>query len=346
MIHGWGPVVPSGLAPEHAGVPVLALRQRLAAQGYDLPPEAGGAEPRFDPALVKTVQQFQRDHGLNPDGIVGPATLGELNKTPQDRLASVIAAMERERWMNRELGDRHVWVNLPDFSATILENGRVVLQSRAVIGKTAPALRTPEFSDLMSYLVINPSWTVPRSITVREYLPQLKANRYALPQLQVLDRRGRVLRRSAVNFSAYSARSFPYVLRQPPGADNALGRVKFMFPNAYSIYLHDTPAQALFARERRAFSHGCIRLARPQAFAHVLLGWQNEDPEAVYRRHLASGRETTVGLRVPVPVHIVYRTAFAPQSGRLQYRPDIYGRDAAVFDALTQAGVSLGAVRS
>lgn len=330
------------LAPEDSSPDVVALRQRLAAQGYG----AGGGGAVYDAPLVQRVMQFQRDHGLTVDGIVGKATLGEVNKDPEDRLESVIVAMERERWMNFDLGARHVWVNLPDFTAQIMDGDAVAFETRAVIGKTARSHRSPEFSDVMDYLVINPTWNVPRSITVREYLPMLQKNRYAAGHLRLLDRNGRRVPRSAVNFNAYDARSFPYVLKQPPGPGNALGTVKFIFPNSFNIYLHDTPAKALFERDLRAFSHGCIRLNQPHGFAHVLLARQSDDAEALFQRHLDSGRETVVRLQTPVPVHIVYRTAFARGSGAMQYRRDIYGRDKAVSQALQNAGVSMQAVRS
>jgi murein L,D-transpeptidase YcbB/YkuD len=196
----------------------------------------------------------------------------------------------------------------------------------------------------MEHMVINPSWGVPRSITVKEYLPLLQRNPNAIRQFQVLDSRGRVVPRGAVNFAAYNARNFPYGLRQPPSDGNALGLVKFMFPNPYNIYLHDTPSKSLFEHEVRAYSHGCIRVADPFDLAYALLSMQTDTPEADFKAALTSGRETTVKLEQNVPVHLVYFTAYPTAKGKMAYARDVYGRDAALYEALVAAGVALGGV--
>jgi murein L,D-transpeptidase YcbB/YkuD len=214
-----------------------------------------------------------------------------------------------------------------------------------VIGKNVPDQRSPEFSDVMEHMVINPSWGVPRSIIVKEYLPLLQANPNAVSHLQVIDGRGRVVPRGAVNFAAYNSRTFPFALRQPPSDDNALGLVKFMFPNPHNIYLHDTPSKSLFAKEIRAYSHGCIRVADPFDLAHALLSVQSKAAEAEFDAHLKTGDETTVKLLTVVPVHLVYFTAYPGTKGRISYRRDIYGRDSALFDALSAAGVELPGVQ-
>jgi murein L,D-transpeptidase YcbB/YkuD len=194
-------------------------------------------------------------------------------------------------------------------------------------------------------MVINPSWYVPRSIITKEYLPQLQQNPNAVNQLIITDGRGRVVDRSAVDFTQYSQTNFPYSMRQPPSRGNALGLVKFMFPNRYNIYLHDTPAKSLFGRETRAYSHGCIRLADPFDFAYALLAPQTSDPEAYFQAELRTGRERRVDLEQPLPVHLVYRTAFTKAEGRMQYRRDIYGRDTRIWNALAREGVVIRAVR-
>lgn len=339
---GWGPAVPAGkLQPGDNGPAVVALRDRLAAMGY-----LGRTATRdFDGMLQAAVQQFQLDHGLTPDGIAGDATIAEVNVPPEARMESVTVAMERLRWMNgTDLGDRHVWVNLPDFTARIVDHGSVTFETVSVVGMNQSDRRTPEFSDLMEYMVVNPTWYVPRSITVKEYLPMLQKNPNAVSHLNVVDRSGRVVSRSSVNFAAYSARTFPYSINQPPSDANALGLVKFMFPNQWNIYLHDTPSKSLFQKEVRAFSHGCIRLGRPFDFAYALLAAQSDDPEGLFAAHLDPGRESRINLEQPVPVHLVYFTAWPTPRGRMDYRRDIYGRDAAIFDALAAAGVALPAV--
>lgn len=335
---GWGPEVPGGatLRPGESGPRVVALRNRLQAMGW----LGRSAAAVYDEGLAAAVRAFQAAHGLTPDGVAGPGTLAEINTGPEARLAAVIAGLERLRWINIDRGSRHIWVNLADFTTQIVDEGRVSFSTRAVIGQADAARQTPEFSDLMTYMVINPSWTVPRSIIARDYLPQLQRNPNAVSHLQLVDSSGRVVNRAAVNFAAYSARNFPFHLRQAPGPSNALGRVKFMFPNRHAIYLHDTPQRALFAHEVRAYSNGCIRLNDPLEFAYALLARQEEDPEGSFGRILRSGVETRVNLAQPVPIHIVYMTAFTDARGALQFRRDVYGRDAKVVAALRRAGVA------
>lgn len=336
---GWGATIPPArLAPGQDGESVVALRDRLIRMEY-LRPTAAAA---YGAPMAEAVSQAQRDYGLSPDGIAGPATIAALNVGIADRLGQILVAMERERWLPRDAGRRHVWVNLPEFRSRLIEDGEVVFETRAVIGKDTGDRRTPEFSDVMEYMVVNPSWFVPRSIVVNEYLPKLRANPGALGQLRITDRSGREVSRSR-GFSQYTAKTFPYSMRQPPSSRNALGLVKFIFPNAYNIYLHDTPAKDLFARDVRAFSHGCIRLADPFDFAHALLKAERDDGAAYFQRILNSGSETRVPLAVPLPVHIVYFTAIPKPRGGMEWRADIYGRDAAVLSALQRAGVVLPA---
>lgn len=339
----WGPKVPgSALEPGNAGKSVVALRNRLIAMGY----MKRSATQSYDANLQKAVQEFQLAHGLNPDGVAGEATLREINVQPETRLASVIVAMERERWTNIPKGKRHILVNIPEFTARIIDNGKESFSTRVVVGKNVSDQRTPEFSDVMEFMVINPTWNVPRSIATKEYLPMLKKNPNAVSHLKLIDSRGRVVNRGAVNFAAYNASTFPFALKQPPSQRNALGQVKFMFPNKYNIYLHDTPSKNLFARDRRAFSHGCVRVGDPKDLAYALLARQSSDPEGLFQSKLNSGVESRVNLEVPVPVHIQYRTAFAPPKGRMNYRHDIYGRDARIWEAMQTAGVSLRAAGS
>ena len=253
--------------------------------------------------------------------------------------------MERERWLNQPRGKRHILVNLTDFSSKIIDDDVVTFETRSVIGARDTAKQTPEFSDRMTYLEINPDWTVPSGIIQRDYLPALQRNPNALSHLQVIDRRGRVVPRGQIDFSRYTARSFPYNLRQPPSRNNALGTVKFMFPNPYAIYLHDTPDRSHFSREVRAYSNGCVRLGDPHDFAYALLARQEADPVSYFQGILRSGRQTRVNLAEPVPIHLIYRTAFTSVRGPMQYRRDVYGRDARVWQALAREGVELRAVR-
>ena len=339
---GWGPELrASKLEPGDQGPGVVALRNRLIAMGY-MPRNVKGI---YDADMVQAVQLFQARHGLEPDGVAGKGTLAEINVKPQARLQAILVALERERWMNRDRGTRHILVNLADFHARIIDDGHETFRTRSVIGKNVASQRSPEFSDVMEHMVINPSWFVPRSIATKEYLPQLQQNPNAVGHLVITDVNGRRVDRGAVDFANYSTRNFPFDMRQPPGNSNALGLVKFMFPNKHNIYLHDTPQKHLFAREVRAYSHGCIRLADPFEFAYALLAVQEDDPKAYFHRVLDTQRETKVNLNQPVPVHLIYRTAQTDEKGGIEYRRDVYGRDAKIWQALSDAGVTLGGVQ-
>jgi murein L,D-transpeptidase YcbB/YkuD len=339
---GWGPTVPAkSLKPGQSGASVVAMRNRLMSMGF----MKRTSSQSYDETMKSGVQQFQLAHGMSPDGIAGAGTISEINKSVQSRLQSIIVAMERERWFNQERGKRHVLVNIPDFTAKVIDNNKVTFETRSVVGANKSDRPTPEFSDVMEYMVINPSWYVPRSIVTKEYLPALKRNSNAVRHIEITDSKGRKVNRSAVNFAKYTEKTFPFSMRQPPSKGNALGLVKFIFPNPYNIYLHDTPSKNLFGREVRAFSHGCVRLADPFDFAYALLAKQTSDPKGYFQSQLATGKEHRVNLKNPVPVHIIYRTAYTNAKGHTQYRRDIYGRDGQIWNALAKAGVALRAVQ-
>lgn len=341
---GWGPVVPaSALEPGDSGPAVVALRNRLIAMGYlDRSVSLG-----YDFGIQRAVQLFQEDMGLEADGVAGAATMRAINVPVEDRLKSIIVAMERERWLSIDRSQRYIWVNITDFTTRIVDAGKITFETRSVVGQNGSNTRTPEFSDEMELVVINPSWYVPRSIAVNEYLPGMIANGGAgAGHLQLIDGAGRVVSRDSIDWTAVTPGNFPYDLKQPPSQGNALGLVKFLFPNRYNIYLHDTPSKSLFNNQVRAYSHGCIRLQKPFEFAYEILSGQEADPEAFFQAQLRTGRETTVRLEHPIPVHLVYRTAFTDSRGRMSYRSDIYGRDAKIWQALVTAGVSVPGLES
>ena len=340
---GWGePVQANSLEPGDRGPAVVQLRNRLIAKGY----LQRTATSSYDAKIQQAVAQFQADHGLVSDGVVGQDTMREINASAEKRLSQIIVAMERERWTNMPRGERHIWVNITDFKARIVDHGKVTFETRSVVGHRDEDRRTPEFSDVMEHMIINPTWHVPRSIATQEYLPLLQRNPYAVGHLKLVDRRGRVISRDLVqDFTQFNARNFPFDMKQPPSRSNALGLVKFMFPNRYNIYLHDTPHKNLFGRDVRAFSHGCVRLNDPFDFAYALLAVQEDDPQGFFQSILNTGQETQVDLEKKVPVHLVYRTAFTQPKGRTQFRLDVYGRDARIWKALEDAGVSLTALQ-
>jgi murein L,D-transpeptidase YcbB/YkuD len=291
---------------------VPLLRARF---GMEPPPET---EPQvYDVALAAAVEDFQREHGLAVDGVVGNQTIAALASVdPARREGDLIANMERWRWLPQELGDRAVFVNVPAYRMELLDDGAVVHEARVIVGK--PGQETPIFSDVMEYVVVSPTWTVPPSIMRNEFLPGLRAD---------------------PNYAA--ARGFEVIqngnhitVRQPPGPRNALGDIKFMFPNGHHVYLHDTPSRGLFNTIRRAYSHGCVRVEDPFELADFLLAEQGWPKERL--RRLIGPRERYVHLDEPVPVHLAYFTLEADSEGRIVPHEDIYG-----FDALTREALGL-----
>jgi len=341
---GYGPALTAEeIKPEASTADIIALRDRLIALGY----LDRSFSQTFDASLQAAVQRFQLNNGISPDGVVGKGTLASLNASAEDHLKSVVVALERLRWMgNVDLGARHIWVNQPDFMVKVFDEGDVTFESRVVIGKIGRDTQSPEFSDVMEFLVVNPTWSVPRSIVVNEYLPQFQEDPLAESQLQLLDPDGQIVDRTTVDFAAFTPETFPYALRQPPEEGNALGKVKFMFPNSHNIYLHDTPTKSLFAKDVRAFSHGCIRVGSPFDLAYFLLARQSDNPKGLFATYLNTGVESVLTLDQPVPVHLVYFTAWPDEQGHMGYRRDIYARDKKLFAALMEAGVAVAGINS
>ncbi len=331
---GWGETVAAdALEPGQSGPAVIQLRNRLIRMGYLNRSSAAD----YSESLKYAVKRFQRDHGLDPDGIADEVTLAAINVQPPERRRQIVAALERERWLNRPLGEEHIRVNIADFRADVIRQGKSVFSTKVVVGKSGEELQTPEFSDVMTHMVINPTWYVPRSIATQEILPKLKEDPAAEPLLELFDPELGTIDRSEVDFAQYTVNNFPFEMKQPPGPKNALGTVKFMFPNQFNVYMHDTPMRSLFQRETRNFSHGCIRVHRAQDFARFLLSQRFDNPNLILQSVLSSGSEQSIGLAVPLPVHITYRTAFVTDGGRINYRNDIYGRDALLYTALAEA---------
>ncbi|WP_051332172.1 L,D-transpeptidase family protein [Cucumibacter marinus] len=332
---GW-PAMPFGetLKPGMDDPRVADLRARLGVRDPLLLLAEPGTETVYDEALVAAVEKFQAEHGLDVDGAVGPATVGALNVTIDDRIASIEVAMERWRWMPEDLGAQYVFVNIAGFELKRVRNDVVEERMNVVVGK--PYSRTPVFSDRIRYLEFNPYWNVPSSIALDEQLQELRANPARLASQgfeavsgdQVYDLR-------SIDWRQFGPGNFPFQIRQRPGANNALGRVKLMFPNPHNVYLHDTPSRSLFSRSERAFSHGCVRLQRPLDLAQQVLavggvpGWDRNRIDSV----LASGERTVVSLEQPIPVHIAYLTAWV-EDGVPQFRADIYEHDRKLLAAL------------
>lgn len=320
---GW-PALPAALRlkPGQRSARVGALARRLSASGdYSGPIPVGAAA--YDAGLQAAVKRFQRRHGLSDDAVVGREVVAELNVPIEKRMAQVALNMERWRWLPRKLGDRHVLVNIPEYLLEIVEGDRVVLAMRVVVGR--PDTPTPIFNDTMTYLVFSPYWNVPPEIAEGETLPEILKDPgfLARANMEVLDTEGTVIDPASIDL----ADPTQYRFRQRPGADNSLGLVKFMFPNQYNVYLHDTPAGSLFARVSRSFSHGCVRVEQPLALAQYVLRDQPEWTQDRMQEAMNAQEERTVKLRAPIPVYLGYWTARVAQDGVLQFRKDVYGID-------------------
>lgn len=331
---GWGEeILASELLPGQEGSEVIKLRNRLIRMGY-LP---RNTSTDYNLELKNAVQLFQLDHGLTPNGFANYNTIEAINVSPDTKLESVIVALERNRWMNRSLGPWYVIVNIPEFTARFIEQGEVKFETGVVVGKSKDNLQTPEFSDEMEYIVINPIWHVPASIIIEEIIPSLRRNLESEPFISFFDKEGNSIDRTKINFShRYSNKSLNFTARQLPGPTNPLGGVKFMFPNSHNIYLHDSPIRNLFDREYRAYSHGCIRLKKAHDFARFLLTMEGLDYDTLVTKSKKLKGEHQVQLTLNIPVHITYRTVWVTSDGRVNYRKDLYERDKLVYHALTR----------
>jgi murein L,D-transpeptidase YcbB/YkuD len=331
---GWAPVPDPGEVDDRAAVE--ALRVRLAATG-DL---AGRAEPGAalgDDALAAAVRRFQERHGLEPTGEVDGRTLAELNVPVEERLRQIELNLERWRWLPQDLGERHLLVNIPAFTLDFVERGASVGRMRVVVGATRSP--TPVFSDRVTHLELNPFWNVPPGILRDEILPAVRRDPDYLRRegMELLAGFGDDALQLSPEEIDWSVSPRGLRVRQRPGGRNSLGRIKFLFPNRFHVYLHDTPADHLFARAERGFSHGCVRLERPLDLAAYLLGadpsWSRERLAAA----IAAGERRGIRLPQPVPIHLLYWTAWVDGTGALQFRRDLYGRDAALLRALDRS---------
>jgi murein L,D-transpeptidase YcbB/YkuD len=359
----WGPRIDGGrtLRPGDRGPRVAQARARLTAMG-DLDPNVYGRQAGtdgtvlatsevasdavatfdpeyFDQPLEDALKRFQARHGLNQDGLIGSATLAQLNISPRERAEQIAVNLERQRWLNGRLTDRYILVNTAGFEMWVMEDGRPVLSSRVINGQ-ANEWETPEFSEMMTHMVVNPTWYVPMSIAKYEILPKLKQDPTYLAKagMRLI---GVDAEAEQIDWSGVTPETFPGRVTQLPGEGNALGNVKFMFPNQYSVYLHDTPGKNLFEKDIRDFSHGCVRVERAHELAAYLLEGQARNPGAYFDEVLASGKEQRIEIERPLPVILTYRTAWIDENGIEQFRGDIYARDSVVARALQSAGVRI-----
>ena len=288
----------------------------------------------FDDEVEDGVKQFQFRHNLNQDGVVGKETLALMNVPVEKRIEMIRISLERARWVMHNLEDDYLVVNIAGFNIRRVTNEEVVFYSRVIVGRNHH--ESPIFKGKMTYFVLNPTWTLPYSIATKETLPKLQKDPSYLAKknMEIMDRSGKVLDPSTIDFSQYSRHNFPFTIRQKAGPHNALGEVKFMFPNPYAVYLHDTPARSLFGREDRAFSHGCIRLDKKWELLMNLTNepdvWNMEKINSI----IQSRKTTQVNLKHPITILILYWTAGADKEDRLYFDKDVYNRDAVVLKAL------------
>ncbi|MGM0548988.1 MAG: L,D-transpeptidase family protein [Bacillota bacterium] len=323
------------LTKNSKGVRVKELRQNLKAKNY-LTENNSKQDSIFTEQLKEAVMKFQIDYGLTPDGVVGPKTLKALNIPLSERIKQLIVNMERWRWLPENLGDRYIYVNIANYKLKLYEEQQKIMEMKTIVGKKQRS--TPVFSDEIKYLVLNPYWYVPHTIAVEDKLPLIKKDlnyledkNYSLfkyignNKLEEIDP-------TKVDWTKITKDNFNYLLRQNPGDQNALGRIKFMFPNKFSIYLHDTPSQYLFSEQERSFSSGCIRIEKPINLAEYLLidqeKWGRENIEAAIKKD----KEKIVYLKKPIKIYLQYNTAWVDKENNLNFREDIYNRDQKIID--------------
>jgi len=325
---GW-PVIPGGkLAPGQRNARVAALKQRLFLSG-ELPAMPAKNRDLYDASLEKAVRLFQRAHNQKEDGVAGPATLRLLNMTVGERMDQIRLNMERWRWMPRNM-DRYIFVNIPSFEMKVAEKGFVVLKMRTIVGMEDNP--TPSFADRLNQIEINPFWNIPQSIVEKEIVPKVKRDPSYLTRQGIRIYRdwrpnAPEISPAAINWKEVAPKKFPYRLVQDPGPMNPLGRIKFLFPNNFNVYMHDTPKRHLFDRQGRTFSHGCIRLEKPIDLAEYLLknepGWSKKQ----ILKKIGTGERHVITLRNPIPVHIVYLTVWTGPDGLTYFRDDLYEYD-------------------
>ena len=328
------PHIPAGppIKPGASDPRIVILRKRLEITGENLDKESAQSEV-LDERLADALRRFQKSHGLEGDGTLGPQTLDALNVPVQQRMEQIRINLERARWVLRTIGDEMVIVNIAGFYLRVVLAGKPVWATRVIVGKTYHM--TPIFTEQIRHVVFNPDWTVPRSIVRNEIFPKASANPgYLAANNYVLKSGSGVVEPASINWSQYTGATFPYGVVQSPGPKNALGLVKFLFPNKFSVYLHDTPSRDLFGKSGRTFSHGCIRVENPMKLAEIILGdrlgWDRARIDSVVK----AGKLRQVTLPNPFPVLLLYWTVDPQVDGSAYFYADIYGRDARLLKAL------------
>lgn len=311
-------------SPGDSSSTITAIKYKLRLLGDYTDEDSTGF---FNEALTEAVKKYQFRHGITEDGVVGPQFLKRINANIDQRIRQILINLERMRWVPREPDGDYLLVNIPEYRLHVYENGELSFDIDVVVGKAQHS--TVIFTDNLKYVVFSPYWNVPPGILTNEILPAVQKNLGYLDRQNMEVVKGKeVISPSSINWKAYTGKNFPYMIRQKPGENNSLGRVKFLFPNNYNIYFHDTPAKSLFGESRRDFSHGCIRLSEPAKLAEHLLRNDSTYTAEKIKELMMAGQEKYVTLKKPVPVFIGYFTAWVDKNGLLNFRDDVYGHDA------------------
>ena len=331
---GW-PTVPSGpaLKPGMNDPGIKLLKQRLQIEGY-LQEPLSDATDYFDVSLEDAVKDFQQRHGLDTDGVVGKQTLEAMNVSVEDRIDQIRVNLERGRWVLKDVQGEFLIVNIAGFKAYLVRDNNLIWTSRVIVGRTYR--KTPVFKSAINYMIFNPTWTVPPGILRNDVLPKARKDpAYITDQrFEVLDREGKKVDPGNLDWSAFTVKNFPYTLRQEAGPDNALGRIKFVFPNSHFVYLHDTPHKELFGNPERTFSSGCIRVENPVQLAEILLNDREKWSRQKIEEAIATNKTQTIHLQKPVTIMLLYWTVVIEPDGIVNFRKDIYDRDNKVLKAL------------
>jgi L,D-transpeptidase YcbB len=332
---GW-PLVPTGIVykKDILDSRVLELRKYLKVTGDLSQDLISDNDSIYDEEVENAVKKFQYRHNLNQDGIAGKGTLEVINVPVDKRIDEIRVNMERARWVIHHIPEDFLVVNIAGFNVRRIHDDSTVFYSRVIVGKHYH--ESPIFDGKLTYIELNPTWTLPYSIATKETLPKIKKDPNYLQEknMIILNREGTEIKPETIDFSSLSSGNFPYTLRQKAGPHNALGEVKFMFPNKYAVYLHDTPARSLFAREDRAFSHGCIRIDKKWELFLNLMGdeWTMEKINSIIK----SGKTTRINLSTPIEIVLLYWTAGADEDDELYFNKDVYGRDEIVLELLNR----------
>lgn len=324
---GWKIISAKGvIKPGQTSKFVPLIRERLDATG-ELGSCGNSDSTLYDACLQKAIMKFQKNNGIHPSGTIDDRTFKALGESVDKRISKIRLNMDRMKWLNHRFESRSIMINIPDFKLTFIENGKVKKEMKVITGSKNH--RTPIFSNRVSNIVLNPYWNVPQSIIQKEMIPKLLRNPGAMGGQGIeVYQGGSKINPASVNWNQYRGGNVPFRFAQPPGNRNALGKIKFLFPNNFAVYMHDTPTKNLFNKDVRAFSHGCIRLSEPMELLKVFASFDGAVNLAHANKVLKGNSETNIALKNSVPVDIVYLTCWMDQDGELQFREDVYGYDA------------------